>query len=83
MPILEPGRDGGASDGERVTEMEREWPDGEEPRQCGAAAPRRERSAVSRGAGVSHRRITQKHLRDLATWQSSVTSISQTGVTEE
>ena len=51
MPILEPGRDGGASDGERVTEMEREWPDGEEPRQCGAAAPRRERSAVSKGAG--------------------------------
>ena len=34
-----------------VTEMEREWPDGEEPRQCGAMAPRRERSAVSRGAG--------------------------------
>ena len=47
MPILEPGRDGEASDGNGV----REWPDGEEPRQCGATAPREERSAVSRSAG--------------------------------
>lgn len=45
MPILEPGRDGEASDGER------KWPDREEPRQCGATAPRKERSAISRSDG--------------------------------